>query len=157
MSYNYIKCSHEQYTVDLHLKIKRYTCIVSIFKKLSVVWWLEMTLSELEQQLQDLQNLGKNVIWVYEFTTQRSSTTRHEYTRGSQWSDIKLHWFWTRILIGILGWSGMRARDKLQKGQHELGKKFPWTIAWQIMRLRQHDFDISWRCRRQHKLSICLE
>jgi hypothetical protein len=37
MSYNYIKCSREKYTADLHLKIKRYKCIVSIFKKLSVV------------------------------------------------------------------------------------------------------------------------
>jgi hypothetical protein len=37
MSYNYIKCSREKYTVDLHLKIKRYTCIVSLFKKLSVI------------------------------------------------------------------------------------------------------------------------
>jgi hypothetical protein len=35
MSYNYITCSRGQYKMDLHLKIKIYTCIVSIFKKLS--------------------------------------------------------------------------------------------------------------------------
>jgi hypothetical protein len=45
--------------------------------------------------------------------------------------------------IGFSGWSGMRARDKLQRGQLRLGKNFPWTIAGQMMRLRQHDIDIS--------------
>jgi hypothetical protein len=62
MSYNYIKCSREKYKIDLHLKIKRYTCIVSIFKKLSVIGWLNMMFSELEKQLQDLQNSGKSVM-----------------------------------------------------------------------------------------------
>jgi hypothetical protein len=60
-------------------------------------------------------------------------------------------------LIGRLGWSGMRVRDKIQRGRLRLGKKFPWTIARQMMRLRQHGLNISLRGRRQHKLSICLE
>jgi hypothetical protein len=46
-------------------------------------------------------------------------------------------------LIGILGWPGTRERDKLQRGQLRLGKKFPWKISQQIMRLRQHGIDIS--------------
>jgi hypothetical protein len=60
-------------------------------------------------------------------------------------------------LIGLSGWPGMRERDKLQRGRLRLGKNFPWTIARQMMRLRQHGIDISSRCRRQQKLSICLE
>jgi hypothetical protein len=32
-------------------------------------------------------------------------------------------------LIGLLGWLGMKARDKLQRGQLRLGKNFPWKIA----------------------------
>jgi hypothetical protein len=31
--------------------------------------------------------------------------------------------------IGISGWSGMRAREKLQRGRLRLGKDFSWTIA----------------------------
>jgi hypothetical protein len=41
-------------------------------------------------------------------------------------------------LIGHSGWPGMRARDKLQRGRLRLGRNFPWTIARQMMRLRQH-------------------
>jgi hypothetical protein len=32
----------------------------------------------------------------------------------------------------------MRARDKLQRGRLRLGRNFSWTIARQMMRLRQH-------------------
>jgi hypothetical protein len=60
-------------------------------------------------------------------------------------------------LIRLSGWPGMKVRDKLQMGRLRLGKNFPWTIAQQMMRLRQHGIDISSRCRRQCKLSICLE
>jgi hypothetical protein len=70
---------------------------------------------------------------------------------------LRASWISNKDLIGLLGWSGMRERDKLQRGRLKLGKNFPWTIARQMMRLRQHDVDISSRCRRQHKLSICLE
>jgi hypothetical protein len=60
-------------------------------------------------------------------------------------------------LIGLLGWPGTRERDKLQRGRLRLGKKFPWKISQQMMRLKQHGIDISSRGRRQRKLSICLE
>jgi hypothetical protein len=60
-------------------------------------------------------------------------------------------------LIGLSGWPGTRERDKLQRGQLRLCKKFPWKISQQMMRLRQHGIDISSQGRSQHKLSICLE
>jgi hypothetical protein len=60
-------------------------------------------------------------------------------------------------LIGLTGWPGMGVRDKMQRFLLKLGKNFPWTIERQMMRLKQHDVDISSRCRRKHKLSICLE
>jgi hypothetical protein len=52
----------------------------------------------------------------------------------------------SKDLIRISGWPGMRERDKLQRGWLKLGKNFPWTIAQQMMRLMQHDVDITkWR------------
>ena len=41
-------------------------------------------------------------------------------------------------LIGHSGWPGMRTRDILQSGRLRLGNNFPWTIARQVIRLRQH-------------------
>ena len=44
--------------------------------------WLEMRSSELEKQLQNLQNSGRSVISVYDFTTQRSLMAHREHTGG---------------------------------------------------------------------------
>jgi hypothetical protein len=41
-------------------------------------------------------------------------------------------------LIGRSGWSGMRTRDILQRGHSGLVTNFPWMIARQVIRLRQH-------------------
>jgi hypothetical protein len=41
-------------------------------------------------------------------------------------------------LIGRSGWPGMWTRDILQSGRLRLSKNFPWTIARQVIRLRQH-------------------
>jgi hypothetical protein len=53
-------------------------------------------------------------------------------------------------LIGRSGSPGMRERDKLQRGRLRLGKNFPWTIARQMVRLRQQGINISLRGRRKH-------
>jgi hypothetical protein len=70
---------------------------------------------------------------------------------------LRASWISNKDLIGPSGWTGMRAREKQQMGQLKLGKKFPWTIAQQNMRLRQHGINISSQGKKQCKLSICLE
>jgi hypothetical protein len=44
--------------------------------------WLEMRSSNLEKKIQNLQNLGRSVMSVYDVTTQRYSTDHQEQTRG---------------------------------------------------------------------------
>jgi hypothetical protein len=58
---------------------------------------------------------------------------------------------WT---FGMVEHEGKR---QTAEGMTQAWKKFPWTIARQMMRLRQHGINISSRGRRQCKLSICLE
>ena len=80
MSYNYIKCSREQYIVDLHLKIKNIYMYSIYLLEADKAWWLETMSSKLEHQLQNLQNSCRSVIWVYDCTTQRSSTAHRSKT-----------------------------------------------------------------------------
>jgi hypothetical protein len=61
-------------------------------------------------------------------------------------------------LIGCLGWWGMQTRDILQRGQIRLSDKLPLDNS-----MKNDETPaacmliISLRCRRQCKLSICLE
>jgi hypothetical protein len=41
-------------------------------------------------------------------------------------------------LIRCSGWPGMWTRDILQRGRLRISNNFPWTIAQQVIRLRQH-------------------
>ena len=65
--------------------------------------------------------------------------------------DFKQRLDWTFRMVEHEG------KTQTVEGQLRLGKNFPWKIARQMMRLRQHGIIISLRGRRQHKLSICLE
>jgi hypothetical protein len=61
-------------------------------------------------------------------------------------------------LIGCLGWSGMRKRDILQRGQLSLSDKFPLDNSTTRDETQaEYMLIISLQSRRQHKLSICLE
>jgi hypothetical protein len=61
-------------------------------------------------------------------------------------------------LIGRSGWSGMRTRDILQRGQLRLNDKLPLDNSMTSDKTQvAYLLIISLRSRRQRKLSICLE
>ena len=61
-------------------------------------------------------------------------------------------------LIGRLGWSGMKTRDILQRGQLKLSDKLPLENSTTSDKTQAaYLLIIILRSRRQRKLSICLE